>query len=127
MFIAVVATTTLLTGGICIATCINVDPAVEHHGLVVDDLARRHLRDTPLGVEVAIHPLCEGRRGQIGGQGNCSAMRFDQLLFCVQNFQVGPNGHLGDAEVLRQLAGTRLAGPLKLQHDLMSPLFRKHV
>ena len=54
-------------------------------------------------------------------------MRFDQLLFRIQNFQVGPDGDLGDAEAFRQLAGAGLAGPLKLEHDLVSSLFRKHV
>lgn len=54
-------------------------------------------------------------------------MRFDQLLLRVHDFEIGADRHFRDFEEFRELAGAGLTDPLKFQHDLLPPLFCKHM
>jgi len=53
-------------------------------------------------------------------------MRPDQLLPGIKNFEIGPDRHLGNDEILRKDTGAHLTSALKLHRDLLAALFGKH-
>ena len=121
MFIAVVATTTLLTGGICMATCSSVEPLSK----TIDWLSMI-CRAAIWAMRRFASKLRRMRSSKAAaGESDGKAIAPPCVLIsCFLASMISRSERIVTSETsknLRQLAGACLADPLKFQHDLLSP------
>ena len=127
MFIAVVATTTLFDRGHLHGDLQQRRAAVEHHGLVVYDLAAAICAIRRLASKLRYMRSSKAAAGESTGKAIAPPC---VLINCFFASRISRSDLMVTSETPKFSARWLVracAGPLKFEHDLMSPLFRKHV
>ena len=127
MFIAVVATTTLLTGGICMATCSKVDPLSKTIDWLSTICRAAIWAIRRLASKLRCMRSSNAAAGESAGMAIAPPWVLISCFFASMISRSGTDRDLGHLEELGELSGASLTHPLEFEQNLVPSLLCKHV